>query len=92
MNEQLEEVLADAVLSAELRTGVHFDFDTVHKVLKYSLRKLEVIGKGMDYLPLLFKDELRDHAMRERINMRGELNHVFRMFEDPVRQQMPERA
>ena len=36
--------------------------------LRYSIGKLSYIGKDMDYLPLLFENELRDHAMREEIN------------------------
>lgn len=44
MNERLEDALSDAVLAAELKTGRHFDFDTVYEVVKYSVRKLEVIG------------------------------------------------
>ncbi len=84
MNEQLEEAMSDAILAAELETGVPFDFNTVYEVLKYSIRKLEVIGKEMDYLPLLFENELRDHVMREEINRRGELNRVLNMSSVPV--------
>lgn len=92
MNEQLEEALADAVLAAEIRARRPFDIMTVYEVLKYSLRKLEVIGKGMDYLPLLYEDELVQYAERERINQRGELNRVCNLLEEPVRQPVPQRA
>lgn len=84
MNERLEEALSDAVLTAELKTGVHFDFDTVYEVLKYSIRKMEVAGKGLDYLPLLFENELRDHVMRQEINRMGELNRVRNLSSVPV--------
>lgn len=84
--EKLQEALADAVLAAEMKTGRHFDFDTVYEVMKYSVRKLEVIGKGEDYLPLLLETELCDHVMREEINRRGELNRVCHLYEESLRQ------
>lgn len=86
MNERLEDALSDAVLAAELKTGRHFDFDTVYEVMKYSVRKLGVIGKGEDYLPLLLETELCDYAMREEINRRGEFNRVCNLFEESLRQ------
>ena len=85
-DEKLQDALADAVLAAELKTGRHFDFDTVFEVVKYSVHKLKVIGKGEDYLPLLLETELCDHVMREEINRRGELNRVCNLYEESLRQ------
>lgn len=68
MNENAVEAVVDAIRIAENRTYCHFDFDTIVDVLLYSVQKLKIIGKGTDYLPLLFENELRNHAMREEIN------------------------
>lgn len=54
MDKKLQEELVDSVFIAERRTGRKLDLGTVYGVLRYSLRKLEAIGKEMDYLPLLF--------------------------------------
>ena len=74
MDKKLQEELIDSVFIAERRTGRKLDVGTVYDVLRYSLRKLEAIGKGMDYLPLLFENELRDFVMREEINCIGALS------------------
>lgn len=73
MDKGMENAMVGAIHTAELRTGRKFDFDTIADVLIYSARKLKAIGKGTDYLPLLFENELRDHVMREEINMIGAL-------------------
>ena len=84
MDEKLQEELVDAVRTAELRTGRKFDLAVVFEVLRYSIGKLSYIGKDMDYLPLLFENELRDHAMREEINKRGAENYVRHLPSVPV--------
>jgi len=73
MDKKLQEELVDAIFTAYRKTGKRFDPRTVYDVLRYSLRKLEAIRKEMDYLPLLFENELRDFAMREEINRIGAL-------------------
>ena len=90
--EKLQDALADAVLAAELKTGRHFDFDTVLEVVTCSVRKLKVIGKGEDYLPLLLETELCDYVMREEINWRGELNRVCNLHEESLRQPVSQRT
>lgn len=84
MDEKLQGELVDAVLTAERRTGRKFDLSVVFEVLRYSIRKLDYIGKDMDYLPLLFENELRDHAMREEINKKGAENYVRYLPPVPV--------
>lgn len=64
--------------------GRKFDLGVVYEVLRYSLRKLEAIGKDMDYLPLFFENELRDHAMREKINRKGAVNNVRHLSPVPM--------
>lgn len=87
MNEEkLQDALGDAVLAAELKTDRRFDFDTMFEVVRYSVHKLKVTGKGEDYLPLLLETELCDHVMREEINWRGELNRVCNLYEKSMRQ------
>ncbi len=73
MDEERANEMVDAIETAGICTGRKLDFDTIVDVLMYSVRKLEVIGRGVDYLPLLFENELRDYAMREEINMIGAL-------------------
>lgn len=84
MDEKLQAELVDAVRTAELRTGSKFDIGVVYEVLKYSIGKLSCIGKGMDYLPLRFDNELRDHAMREAVNRKGAENYVRHLSSVPV--------
>lgn len=86
MDEKLKAELVKAIETAELRTGRKFDPAVVYDVLKYSINKLSYIGKYMDYLPLLFENELRDHVMREKINWRGAMNDVLNLRPCPVSQ------
>lgn len=86
MDEKLKEELVEAIETAELRIGRKFDLGVVYEVLRYSIGKLSYIGKEMDYLPLLFENELRDHAMREEINRRGAMNDVLNLRPCPVSQ------
>lgn len=73
MDKGMENAMVDAIHTAELRARRKFDFDAIADVLIYSAHKLKAIGKGTDYLPPLFENELRDYAMREEINMIGAL-------------------
>ena len=88
MDEKLKAELVKAIETAELRTGRKFDPAVVYDVLKYSINKLSYIGKDMDYLPLLFENELRDHIMREKINRRGAMSDVLNLRPCTVSQQV----
>lgn len=71
------------------------------EVLDYCKRKLVCIGKGEDYLPILYRCELPMQVQMkaitalsmERMDVRKEVEaNVRRMLENPVRPAMPERA
>ena len=64
--------IVHALLDAEDELGVHFDTDFTLEVLKYCTRKLERIGKGEDYLPILYRCELESHLVMREINRRSE--------------------
>ena len=66
------DVLTDIVFDVRRETGYRFDVMEVFDILKHSIRKAELNGKGEDYLPILFRNELEDHVMRQRIN-KGEM-------------------
>lgn len=63
--------LAKAKMAAEERLGFEIPEDVAGEVLDYSVRKCEVNGKGMEYLPILFENELRDYYTRLTINLKG---------------------
>ena len=65
------DVLTDIVFTVRQETGYRFDVMEVFDILKHSIRKAEMNGKGEDYLPILFQNELEDHVMRQRINREG---------------------
>ena len=83
INELLEKLIA-AKEDAEARLGFDIPGNVVAEVLEYTIRKCEANGKGEDYLPLLFKDELKDYYMRMEINAKGSENHVRYMSQNPV--------
>lgn len=66
------DVLTDIVFNVCRETGHRFDVMEVFDILQHSIRKMELIGKEEDYLPILFRNELEDHVMRKRIN-KGEM-------------------
>ena len=51
-----------------------FRLEDIHTALQYTERKAKLNGKGDDYIPVLFENELRDFVMREIINTRGRMN------------------
>lgn len=68
------EELADIAMAAQRRMGPDLSLVDVYNVLRYTIRKAELNGKGDDYVPVLFENELRDFAMRKEINRIGGLN------------------
>lgn len=60
--------------TAERKLGFSIPDDVAIEVFDYTMRKLEVIKKPIEYLPVLFENELRDHYMRLAINLRGAMN------------------
>ena len=68
------EELVDILVDVQRRLRYTFDLVDVFDILRYTIRKCEVNGKGEDYVPILFENELRDFVMRKQINMRGRMN------------------
>lgn len=65
----------EAIVSkVEEETGIPFDAPEVMRIFAYTVRKCELNGKGDDYIPILFENELKDHIAREVINYLGEQN------------------
>ena len=62
------DVLTDIVFKVRQETGYRFDVMEVFDILRHSIRKAELNGKDEEYLPILFRNELEDHVMRQRIN------------------------
>ena len=69
VQKELEEIIFKAFSSSDITVIEIAD------VLKYSIRKCEVIRKGPEYLPVLFENEIEDYQMRKRINEDGRMNH-----------------
>lgn len=60
----------DDIVSDWTKKGVHISQETVDYVLWYCERKMDVNGidNREEYLPLLFKDELKNYLFRQHIN------------------------
>lgn len=67
----------DDIVSDWVKKGVHISQETVDYVLWYCERKMDVnrIENREEYLPLLFKDELKNYLLREYVNV----TTLFRM-------------
>lgn len=61
----------DDIVSDWVKKGVHISQETFDYVLWYCERKMDVnkIENREEYLPLLFKDELKNHLFREYVNV-----------------------
>ena len=55
-------------------TGFGFDVDDMVSIMQHTVRKADLNGKDEEYVPLLFRNELEDYVMRERINAIGRRN------------------
>ena len=49
----------------------HFSPKDAEEILNHTIRKAQVTGKGIGYIPVLFENELKDFVMRTEINKRG---------------------
>lgn len=54
--------------------GYEFSEKELLDIHAYTVRKCEVNGKGDDYVPILFENELTDYLMRKAINIAGGAN------------------
>lgn len=68
------EELGDIIVDVQNETGFWFDVDDMVAIIQHTIRKADLNGKDEEYVPLLFRNELEDHVMRERINEMGRRN------------------
>lgn len=71
--------LAEIVAVVQIKTGYEFDSYEIADILAFTHRKCQINGKGEDYVPILFENELRDYLMREMINYKSMKNNQERM-------------
>ncbi|MBR3973054.1 MAG: hypothetical protein IKJ99_03770 [Oscillospiraceae bacterium] len=76
--------IVDAVEDAEKKLGTRIPEGVWLEVLKDSYRKLDQIHRPVEYLPVLFRNELADYYSRLDINLKGVANHVQRMLAIPM--------
>lgn len=62
------EELGNIIVDVQNETGFWFDVDDMVAIMQHAIRKADLNGKDEEYVPLLFRNELEDHVMRERIN------------------------
>lgn len=72
------EELGDIIVDVQNDTGFWFDVDDMVAIIQHTIRKADLNGKDEAYVPLLFRNELEDHVMRERINTVGRRNACAR--------------
>lgn len=81
--------IVGAIEAAENELGTRIPEDVWLEVLEYSMQKLDQTEKPIEYLPVLFKNELTDYYARLEINLKGVANHVQRMLAKPVSSPVP---
>ena len=65
--------LHDIVASVEERCLFRFGLEETQMILNHTRRKCLLNGKGDEYIPVLFENELCDYVMRSKINKIGEM-------------------
>lgn len=68
------EELGNIIVDVQNETGFWFDVDDMVAIMQRTVRKADLNGKDEEYVPLLFRNELEDYVMRERINAIGRRN------------------
>jgi hypothetical protein len=76
--------IVGAIEAAEKKLGFRIPEGVWLDVLHCSYQKLTHIKKPVDYLPILFQNELTDYYARLEINLKGVVNHVQRMLAKPL--------
>jgi len=76
----MDQTEIDDIVGGWESKGVCISQETVDYVLWYCERKMEVnkIENREEYLPLLFRDELKDHLFRQSINATTMLRMIER--------------
>lgn len=75
------EELGNIIVDVQNETGFWFDVDDMVAIMQHTVRKADLNGKDEEYVPLLFRNELEDYVMRERINAIGRRNLSFPSLE-----------
>lgn len=67
----MDQTKIDEIVSEWVREGIHISQKTVEYLIWYCNRKMDVCGieNREEYLPLLFKDELKNHLFRECVKV-----------------------
>ena len=74
------EDIGRAVSRVENETDYQYDDEEIGKVYEHTLRKCEINGKGNEYIPILFENELKDYIIAKAINLKGRCNYVRDMY------------
>lgn len=65
------------VKEVEQKTGYLFDKSEVNSILDFTIRKCEINKKSLEYIPILFENELRDYISRLAVNIASPLGIEF---------------
>lgn len=80
--------LEQVVRNAEEKLGLFIPDSIAANVFQYAKRKCEVVGQPIEYLPILFENEITDYFLRLAVNMKGEENYVSALPPNTVPSQM----
>ena len=67
----MDQTKINEIVSEWVKRGIHISQEMIEYLLRYCNRKMDVCGieNREEYLPLLFKDELKNHLFREYVNV-----------------------
>ena len=67
----MDQTKIDEIVGEWVKQGIHISQETVEYLIWYCNRKMDVCGieNREEYLPLLFKDELKNYLFREYVNV-----------------------
>ncbi len=67
----MDQTKIDEIVSEWVRKGIYISQETVEYLIWYCDKKLDIcrIENREEYLPLLFKDELKNYLFREYVNV-----------------------
>lgn len=68
MNRTKRNTIGSIISEVEKKTGYVFSRAETFQVLLFTVRKCQINGKGDDYIPILFENELMDYIARSEIN------------------------
>ena len=68
MTENTMKEILKTVKRKEESTGYRFSVQQVASCIRYTVRKCLRLGKGEEYIPVLFQTELDDYLFRNTVN------------------------